>query len=234
MLMPQVSVLIPTYNYARYVGYAVNSVLEQSYPNVEIIVVDDGSTDNTRDVLKSYASRIHYIYQENGGTGSALNTGIVAAAGKYICWLSSDDVFYPDKVARQVQLMESRPELGFSYTSFCVIDAQGQWQYDVQSPYYPERKEMVQKLMEGCFINGSSVMMSRAALDTVGLFDEAMGMVHDYDLWFRFLRWHPCGFLDEILLGYRWHGENGSFHVQPGFVTPARERAKLLFPEWLT
>lgn len=233
MLMPKVSVLIPTYNYARYVGLAVESALMQSYPNLEVIVIDDGSTDNTQEVLKPYLSRINYLYKPNGGTGGALNLGIAKSSGKYICWLSSDDVFYPDKVAKQVQLMESNPTQGFCYTSFAVIEADGKHHYDIHSPYYPDRKEMVVKLMEGCFINGSTVMMRRAALSVVGVFDEAMGTVHDYDLWFRFLRHFPCGFIDEILIGYRWHGENGSFHVRPDCVIPAQERAKKLFPEWL-
>ncbi|CAA7600336.1 Glycosyl transferase family 2 [Acididesulfobacillus acetoxydans] len=234
MLMPKVSVLIPTYNYARYLGAALGSVLDQSYPNLEIIVVDDGSTDNTREILRPWGARIRYIYEENGGTARALNTGLAAAGGKYVCWLSSDDVFYSDKVAKQVQLMESRPEFGFSYTSFCVIDAKGERQYDVRSPYYPERPDMVRNLIQGCFINGSTVIIRRTALERTGFFDEAMGTAHDYDLWFRLLRHFDCGALDEILSGYRWHGENGSRCVRPEFLLPVLARARALFPDWLS
>jgi len=233
MPIPQVSVVIPTYNYAQYVGLAVKSVLAQSYPNTEIIVVDDGSTDRTQEALRPYLPWVHYYYKENGGTASALNLGITHANGDYICWLSSDDVFLPDKVAKQVALMESKPELGFSYTSFVVIDAMGKRKYEMHPPFYPNRREMVIKLMEGCFINGSSAIMRKSALDQVGLFDESMATVHDYELWFRLLRYHPCGFLDEVLIGYRWHDRNGSLSVPGNFTEPAKNKARQLFPEWL-
>lgn len=231
MLMPKVSVLIPTYNYGRFVGQAVRSVLEQSYPNIEIIVIDDGSTDNTREILRPWQPSICYYYKTNGGTASALNFGIMKASGKYICWLSSDDIFLPDKVAKQVMQMEANPELGFSYTSFMFIDAQGNKERDIHSPFYPDGQEMVEKLMEGCFINGSSVIIRASALETVGLFDEEMGPAHDYDLWFRLLRQYPCGFLDEILIGYRWHDSNGSLFVRPNSELPVLKRAKWLFSE---
>ena len=187
MMMPKVSVVIPTYNYAQYVGIAVKSVLDQSYPDMEIFVVDDGSTDKTQEVLMPYIPWIHYYYKDNGGTASALDFGITHATGKYVCWLSSDDIFLADKVAKQVALMENEPALGFSYTSFVVIDGAGTKQYEVRSPFYRDQREMVTKLMEGCFINGSSVMMRKSALDQVGLFDESMTTVHDYELWFRLL-----------------------------------------------
>jgi len=231
MKMPKVSVVIPTYNYAQYVGIAVKSVLDQSYPNTEVIVVDDGSTDKTRDALIPYLPRIHYYYKDNGGTAGALNLGIMRSTGKYVCWLSSDDIFVPDKLVKQVDLMEREPALGFSYSSFTVIDGAGKKQYDVHSPYYQGQKEMVAKLMEGCFINGSTVMMRKSALDEVGLFDESMATVHDYELWFRMLRSYSCGFLDELLIGYRWHGQNGSLFVPPNFTEPALQRARQLFSD---
>ena len=231
--MPKVSVLIPTYNYGEYVGQAVTSVLEQTYPNVEILVIDDGSTDNTREILRPYFPWITYLYKANGGTASALNLGIAKATGKYLCWLSSDDFFFPAKIAKQVQQMESYPALGFAYTSFAVVDRQGNVQKEIHSPFYPSQREMVTKLMEGCFINGSSVIIRAAALQRVGWFDEAMGPVHDYDLWFRLLRHYPCGFLDEVLIAYRWHDRNGSYSVPPRCEVPAQERARDLFPEWL-
>ena len=231
MTLPKVSVIIPTYNYAQYVGIAVESVLDQSYPDLEILVVDDGSTDKTQATLRPYTPWIHYYYKDNGGTASALNFGITRASGKYICWLSADDIFLPDKIAKQVSLMENQPTLGFSYTSFIVIDGGGNKQYEVHSPFYGDHREMVIKLMEGCFINGSSVMMRKSAIDQVGLFDESMATVHDYELWFRLLKSYPCGFLNELLLGYRWHGQNGSLYVPPNYTEPAVRKARQLFPD---
>lgn len=231
MMIPRVSVVIPTYNYAQYVGLAVKSVLDQSYPDIEIIVVDDGSTDKTREVLIPYVPKIHYYYKDNGGTASALNYGITRTTGKYVCWLSSDDIFLAGKVAKQVSLMEKETALGFSYTSFIVIDGAGNKQYEVHSPFYQDQREMITKLMEGCFINGSSVIMRKSVLDQVGLFDESMATVHDYELWFRLLRSYPCGFLNELLLGYRWHGQNGSLSVPQNFTEPALKKARELFPD---
>lgn len=233
MLMPKVSVVIPTYNHARYLSDALDSVLNQSYPNLEVLVIDDGSKDGTAERVKPYRSKINYIYKENGGTSSALNLGLSLATGEYICWLSADDVFLEGKVSKQVGLMESDSNLGFSYTSFVVIDANGKKQYTVNSAYFSDRREMVIKLMEGCFINGSSVMMRSSALKHIGNFDESLPQAHDYDLWFRFLRHYSCGFLNEPLLAYRWHGENMSQNPNEACAQIVRERAKRLFPEWL-
>jgi len=232
MVIPLVSVVIPTYNHAKYVTKAVESVLIQTYPNIEIIVVDDGSTDNTTEVLRPYLAKIQYIYKQNGGTSSALNCGINQATGKYICWLSADDMFMPEKTAKQVFLMEHDGPFGFSYTSFTFVDAVGKAGDVINSFYYENKKDMVLKLMEGCFINGSTVMMQKSALEKTGGFDETLPTAHDYDMWFRLLRNYPCGFLDEQLLKYRWHGENMSLYgVDCGDRVKAT--AKELFPEWL-
>lgn len=233
MLTPRVSVVIPTYDHARYLRYALDSVINQGYANLEVIVIDDGSNDGTAALVKPYGSKINYIYKENGGTPSALNLGLSLVTGKYVCWLSADDVLIGEKVAKQVGLMESDPSLGFSYTSFVVIDSTGNQQYEVNSPYFSDRQEMVTKLMEGCFINGSSVMMRSSALEKIGNFDESLPQAHDYDLWFRFLRHYSCGFLEEHLLAYRWHGENMSQNPNESCSVIVRERAKRLFPEWL-
>lgn len=233
MLMPLVSVIIPTYNHAQYIGLAIESVLYQSYPNLEILVVDDGSSDGTRKVVEPYLTHIKYIYKQNGGTSSALNWGIGKTSGKYICWLSADDMFLPDKVAKQVAQMEADQNLGFVYTSFMVIDAFGGKQYEIHPPCFKDQRAIVVKLLEGCFINGSSVMMRKSALQKVGGFDEKLPQAHDYDLWLRFLRSYTCGFLDDILLAYRWHGENMSQSPDALCDREVRERAIKLFPEWL-
>lgn len=233
MLMPKVSFVIPTYNHARYLPYALDSIINQSYPNLEVFVIDDGSTDGTAELVKPYLSKINYVYKANGGTPSALNLGLSLVTGKYVCWLSADDALIGDKVSKQVELMERNQGLGFSYTSFVVIDAYGTKQYEVNSAYFSDKQEMVTKLMEGCFINGSSVMMRSSALKVIGYFNESLPQAHDYDLWFRFLRHYSCGFLEEPLLAYRWHGENMSKDPNEACSLIVLERAKRLFPEWL-
>lgn len=233
MSMPKVSVVIPTYNHARYVTWAVESVLRQKYPNLEIIVVDDGSTDDTAQRLQPYQNRINYIYKSNGGTPNALNHGLQRATGEYICWLSADDMFLKGKLEKQVQLMEANPQVGFCYTSFIVIDENGLKKYAADSEFYPARQELVVNLLRGCFINGSSVMMRRTALERVGYFDEGLPQAHDYELWFRFLRHFPAGFIREPLIAYRWHGENMSLHPDNECIRIVQQRARELFPDWL-
>ena len=109
--MAKVSVIIPTYNRAEYVTHAIDSVLAQTYTDYEIIVVDDGSADNTKDVLLPYMDRIRYIYQENAGLSAARNTGIKAAKGDWIAFLDSDDEWLPGKLAVQMRAVERHPQL---------------------------------------------------------------------------------------------------------------------------
>ena len=161
-----------------------------------------------------------------------MNRGINQSTGKYVCWLSADDMFMPDKTAKQVFQMESDASLGFSYTSFTFVDAVGKPGDEIHSFYFENKRDMVLKLMEGCFINGSSVMMRKFALEKTGGFDETLPTAHDYDMWFRLLRNYSCGFLDEQLLKYRWHGENMSLYGMD-CVDRVKVRAELLFPEWL-
>lgn len=233
MANPLVSVVIPCFNYARYVAQAVQSALAQDYSGaLEVITVDDGSTDNTLEVLQPFVDKIVCLRKQRGGTSSALNAGIASARGKYICWLSADDLFRADKVRVQVGQLEYHSEWGFVYSSFRIIDANGIVQNSVYSNFYPEHSIMVRQLMNGCFINGSSVMMRREALDRVGPFDEALPQAHDYDMWFRLLRYYSCGFSNELLISYRWHGQNLSRTPDLASENLVKKRAKGLFPEY--
>jgi glycosyltransferase involved in cell wall biosynthesis len=122
---PLVTALINTYNYGRYLPLAINSVLNQTYPHIEIIVVDDGSTDHTADILAQYASRVRAIRTENGGQGHAFNIGIAAARGDLLMLLDADDMWLPDKVDRMVEFAGSRPNAGMLYHRYQNIDTSG-------------------------------------------------------------------------------------------------------------
>jgi glycosyltransferase involved in cell wall biosynthesis len=111
-IMEKVSVIIPTYNKARYIGRTVDSVLKQTYPNIEIIVVDDGSTDHTSDVLSQYQSTVSHIWQPNQGPSAARNTGLNASSGDFLLFLDSDDIVTPDKLALQTVALEKQSRLG--------------------------------------------------------------------------------------------------------------------------
>ena len=124
---PTVTVLIDTYNYARFVGRAIESALQQEYdgPPIQVLVVDDGSTDDTADVVRRYGSQVEYIPKSNGGQASALNVGFREARGEIVCLLDGDDYFYPGKVQRVADAFRNRPEVGLVYNEFDIVDSAG-------------------------------------------------------------------------------------------------------------
>ena len=146
-MLPKVSIIIPFYN-DHFVDQAIVSALYQTYPNLEVIVIDDGSTQH-QDVIAPYRSRIHYIGKANGGTGSALNHGFYLASGKYIAWLSSDDRFLSDKVAKQVAYME-RTKARICHTDFHVMNEHGAITQYAAGTKYPSAKAFIQRIRHGC------------------------------------------------------------------------------------
>src|SRR5262249_23976964 len=120
---PSVSVIIPTYNCARYIATAVESVLAQRLEDQEILVIDDGSTDTTRETLARFGEKIHYIYQTNSGVSLARNRGLAVASGRYVAFLDSDDAWYPNKIHRQLEALKQNPGAAACYSAFMVCDS---------------------------------------------------------------------------------------------------------------
>ena len=183
---PLVSVVTPAYNVAWCVPRAVDSVLAQDYPAREMIVVNDGSTDETSKVLARYGDAIRVIDQENRGMSAARNAAIRAARGEFIAFLDADDWWLPTKLSKQVELMQSRPDIGFCSTAARVEDAQGRllnhWgcrhhRTDILDTLFAENAAIA----GGC----SAVMVRRRILDRTGLFDESLRGFEDPDLWMR-------------------------------------------------
>ncbi|UKS27628.1 glycosyltransferase [Paenibacillus sp. HWE-109] len=207
-LYPKVSIVIPFYNDA-YIDQSIVSALSQTYPRIEVIVVDDGSTLH-QDKIRPFLTRVHYLGKANGGTASALNYGIRVATGDYIAWLSSDDMFYPDKIERQLQYMLSQHS-AISFTAFDEIDAYNNITGRQVGPQYTTYPDFVRSFTGCCPINGCTVMMKKELLSFIGLFDEGMPYTHDYDLWIRMLLGRvPIHYLAMPLTMYRWHGEMGT------------------------
>ena len=121
--LPLVSILINNYNYAPYVGDAINSALGQTYSNIEVVVVDDGSTDNSRDIIEHYGDRIVAVFKENGGQASAMNAGFAASNGEIICILDSDDLFLPEKISEVVNLFQKNPDIDWVFTESAPVEA---------------------------------------------------------------------------------------------------------------
>lgn len=207
-MKPTVSVVIPFYNCA-YVNLAIESVLNQSYSPIEIIVVDDGSTRNQH-LIKPYLPYIHYLGKGNGGTASALNHGIKFSTGQYIAWLSSDDLFYRDKIDHQVRFMIEQ-HAHISHTNFNYLNAEGHITQHNVSPGYNASAQFYSIFLHANPVNGCTVMFTRDVFNHIGLFNEGLKYTQDLDFWYRvLLAGFHMPFLNESLTGYRWHNEMGT------------------------
>jgi glycosyltransferase involved in cell wall biosynthesis len=207
-MTPKVTIVIPFYN-CPYVDQAIASALAQTYPYVEVIVVDDGSNQHSERIVP-FLDRIHYVGKTNGGTASALNYGIQMASGEYVAWLSSDDLFHPNKLAVQISFMQEHGSL-ISYTSFDKIDMANQLLESSIAVRFPNQVEFIRSFLYGDVINGCTVVMKKELCAQVGMFNEKLPYTHDYDLWMRVtLDGIPIHFLDESLIMYRWHGQMGT------------------------
>ncbi|MDM5453435.1 glycosyltransferase family 2 protein [Peribacillus simplex] len=205
--MSKVSIVVPFYN-CPYIDKALESLVNQTYKNIEIIVVNDGSTLYS-EKIDPFLDKIIYIKKENGGTASALNTGIEKATGDYLCWLSSDDIFYPEKTEVQLDLMK-RENAYFSYTSYYCMDDDGEIISPIIGIYPSNQLELFKAMIRGNIINGCSVMIHRKVFELIGVFDETLQYTHDYDLWLRILQNFNFHFVPQPLLLYRIHTEMGS------------------------
>ncbi|PWA12716.1 glycosyl transferase family 2 [Pueribacillus theae] len=206
--MDKVSIIIPFYN-CEYVDQAIESALNQTYSNIEVIVVNDGSTKFT-EKIEPYKEKIKLIEKPNGGTASALNTGIQNATGEYIAWLSSDDIFYPNKTADQLAFMHNR-NADISYGGFVLINGEGK----ITRPFMPstgvsKRLVFLKVMKRQCLINGCTVMAKKEVFNRCGLFDESLFYVQDYDMWLRIVQHYHFHFLNKPIIQYRIHPNMGT------------------------
>jgi glycosyltransferase involved in cell wall biosynthesis len=207
---PLVSVIIPTYNRADYVVQAVESVLCQTYGNIETIIVDDGSTDNTAEVLSNYQDQINYIYQERSERSKARNEGFRHSKGDYIAFLDSDDAWLPTKVEQQVWVLNEEPNVGLVYAAVKFIDINGAPHCGELWWDEPVRKVLYEDLMTHNVITGSlsTIMVRRECLDRAGLFDESMNICEDLDLYRRIAAHYKFHKIDSVLVKIRIHEDN--------------------------
>jgi glycosyltransferase involved in cell wall biosynthesis len=209
MTAPFVSVVIPTYNYGRFVTAAVDSVLAQTFPAGEIIVVDDGSTDDTAERLRPYGDRIRYIRQENQGLPAARNTGIRAARGELIALLDSDDLWHPRKLELQVRHLAASPDTGLVAADSVPGLEQGWPEVGTDAPL-PFQSFSVEDILVRSRFGPSGVLVRKECFDTVGLFDPALRSAEDRDMWLRIAARFRVVKLAVPLWWYRLHGGNMS------------------------
>ncbi|MCK6538988.1 MAG: glycosyltransferase [Anaerolineales bacterium] len=181
---PLVSVVIPNYNHARFLGDAIRSVLNQDYRNFEVIVVDDGSTDNSGEVAAVFGDSIRYIYQTNAGLSAARNTGIRAAKGSLIGVLDADDMYEPMFLDTLVNALESDPDADGVYCGYQFVDETNNLLPQIENrPVTSDR--LYEALLDGNFLVPESMFLRRYVYDEAGLFDESLRACEDWDVWLR-------------------------------------------------
>ncbi len=196
--MPLVSVVIPTYNRRDSVREAIASAVAQSYPDVEVIVVDDGSDDGTAEVVREFQEfqefeAVQYVYQANRGVSAARNVGVARARGELIAFLDSDDVWQPDKLAYQVALFQEHSDVQICQTD--EIWLRNGVRVNPHQKHHKTGGDIFARSLELCLVSPSAVMMRRALFERVGGFDETLPACEDYDLWLRITARMPVHFI---------------------------------------
>lgn len=219
-IRPLVSIIIPTYNCENYIAETINSVLSQSFNDLELIVIDDGSTDKTRKLVESFGPPVRLISQVNAGVCAARNRGIKEARGSFICLMDHDDYWFPDKLLSQVETMRMQPEYGVAYASFIL------WSPDKTGNYvapeqifqnsYPSGTDVdlsgwiYHKLLLDCVMLTSTAMFRREVFDRCGAFNENLPYSEDWDLWLRISREYQFIKLNRPNTLYRQHVKQGN------------------------
>jgi len=216
MTDPLVSVVIPVYNGERFVAQAIESVLAQTWPNIEVIAVNDGSTDGSAEVLARYEGRVAVVEQDNCGVAAARNAGIRRARGEFIAFLDQDDWWRTEKLSRQVPVMLNNTRVGLVHTAVDHYDdASGQW----TEPLIPLKLQSqlvgncFRQLLKGNVIYNSSALVRTAAIIEAGLCDTGIrgNTVQDYDLWLRIARRWELAYIPEPLAVFRVHSGQGTW-----------------------
>jgi glycosyltransferase involved in cell wall biosynthesis len=196
-----VSVIIPTCNRAPFLSDAIQSVLKQTYRDFELIVVDDGSTDNSREIVAAFGARVRYFFQENKGVSAARNAGIRAAQGAFLAFLDSDDLWHKKKLAVQIESMQSDPLVKICYTN--EIWLRNGTHLNQKKKHQKFSGWIFEPMLPLCLISASSILLAREVLDRVGVFDENLPVCEDYDLWLRLALSYPITFIDQPLITKR-------------------------------
>lgn len=248
---PKISIIIPAYNASNYLAEAIDSALAQTYPNVEIIVVNDGSKDDgaTRNVAMSYGNKIRYFEKENGGSSSALNMGIDNMTGEWFSWLSHDDLYAPDKLKKQIEYINSL-DIGKSelskhvfFSAYDLIDASGMIirACDISQARkikdkidaFPHNGYLIAEPTEYIF-HGCSCLIHREAFGEVGCLDEELMLLNDIDLWYRlYSADYKVHYIPEPLVKGRIHAKQVSKIIGYSYHNPEQDMFWKRSLDWL-
>lgn len=211
---PKVSIVIPVYNGSNYLREAIDSALAQTYKNIEVIVVNDGSNDGgkTKEIALSYGNRIRYFEKENGGVSTALNLAILEMKGEYFSWLSHDDMYYPDKVQAQIDYINKnlKPNI-IVYSDWDYIDSMSNFISAFKVEHCDPKYFRVHFACGG-LIHGCALLIPCECFKRFGTFNPALRYAQDYDLWFRFTYGYEFHHISRCLIMSRCHPGQSSFN----------------------
>ena len=203
-MQPLVSVIIPTHNHAQFLSEAIESVLAQSYLNIELIVVNDGSADHTKEVVKRYGSKLIYIYQRNRGLSAARNTGIKASRGGFLAFLDADDIWLPSKIEDQMKAIVNLKSVGLITCGNYQINEEGGIKSQIVREKHPNKADLTKNLLFKNFVSGgSNALVRRECFEKVGLFDEKLRSAEDWDMWFRINKYYEIKCVNKPLVKVR-------------------------------
>lgn len=205
--LPTVSVVIPAYNLAPYLGEAIDSVLNQDYPNLEVIVLDDGSTDDTRRILESYAGRIYFEAHPNMGQVNTLNKAWGIASGEILGWIGADDALVPGAIRKTVEVLRTNPDVVLTYGDFNLIDSDSRFMRRVRTKEFNYRDMVINVVC----IPGPGAFFRRTALEATGPWDSSLKIMLDYDYWVRLGLQGKFMRIPEVLALYRIHPGQETF-----------------------
>ena len=248
---PKVSIVIPAYNASNYLAEAIDSALAQTYPNIEIIVVNDGSKDDgaTERIALSYGDKIRYFHKENGGSSSALNMGIANMTGEWFSWLSHDDLYVPHKVEIQIaylnslSLSENELYRQVLFSACDHIDGEGKLIRSVKKKSslamqkkvssFPGNEYLVAEPTEYTFY-GCSCLVHKRVFEKVGTFDQSLRLLNDRDMWYRiYIGGYPIHFIPEALTKGRIHGAQVSKSIGYSYHNPEQDMFWSRSLDWL-
>lgn len=220
MVSPRISVIIPSYNRASFLLEAVESVYKQTFPDFELIIIDDGSTDETTEALKKFPRSFLYRFQENQGVSKARNLGLTLARGEWVAFLDSDDLWLPKKLETQMRFLSEHPETRICQTQEIWI-RKGR-RVNPQKKHQKYSGHIFAPSLQLCLVSPSAVMIQKQLLDEVGYFDETLPACEDYDLWLRISSKHPIYLIDQPLVVKR-----GGHSDQLSHTIPALDRYRI-------
>ncbi len=202
---PLVSVVIPVYNGNNYLHQAINCALKQTYTNIEILVVDDGSTDDTWDMIQSYGNKIRSFHKDNGGVSTALNLAIDNMNGEWFAWLSHDDIWLPEKIEKQMEYLKLHPKIKLCYTGFSSINQNGNIMSGNNGIWYKKGSDVKHMLYSYNYINAITTMVHKDCFEKIGYFNESLRCTQDYEMWIRIMLNYDIGLLPLRLTNSRVH-----------------------------